>query len=106
LRRERIEAIRIVDMTESNSWAEFAALFRNTREGRKVHGPAPAQHVGHGTMRLPDRSGSALAPTARFDCVQCLRPILLAVIPQPERIEAFRQNPPADWNGVYEAESK
>jgi predicted phage-related endonuclease len=29
--RPRIEAIRIVDMSASNSWAEFAALFRNTR---------------------------------------------------------------------------
>jgi hypothetical protein len=27
--RPRIEAIRIVDMSSSNSWAEFAALFRN-----------------------------------------------------------------------------
>ncbi len=30
--RPRIEAIRIVDMSSSNSWAEFAALFRNTRD--------------------------------------------------------------------------
>src|SRR5262245_43050653 len=29
--RTRIEAIRIIDMSSSNSWAEFAALFRNTR---------------------------------------------------------------------------
>src|SRR5260370_27754981 len=29
--RPRVEAIRIVDMSSSNSWAEFAALFRNTR---------------------------------------------------------------------------
>src|SRR5215470_9858572 len=29
--RPRIEAIRIVDMSASNSWAEFAALFRSTR---------------------------------------------------------------------------
>jgi hypothetical protein len=29
--RPRIEAIRIVDMSSSNSWAEFAAIFRNTR---------------------------------------------------------------------------
>ena len=29
--RPRIEAIRIVDMSSSNSWTEFAALFRNTR---------------------------------------------------------------------------
>src|SRR5215813_8318929 len=27
--RPRIEAVRIVDMSASNSWAEFAALFRN-----------------------------------------------------------------------------
>jgi predicted phage-related endonuclease len=29
--RPRTEAIRIVDMSSSNSWAEFAALFRDTR---------------------------------------------------------------------------
>src|SRR5262245_20322535 len=29
--RPRIEAVRIVDMNGSNSWAEFAALFRTTR---------------------------------------------------------------------------
>src|SRR5207237_8025206 len=29
--RPRIEAIRIVDMSSSNYWAEYAALFRNTR---------------------------------------------------------------------------
>jgi predicted phage-related endonuclease len=29
--RPRIEAVRIVDMSSSNSWAEFAALFRSTR---------------------------------------------------------------------------
>jgi hypothetical protein len=35
--RPRIEAIRIVDMSASNSWAEFAALFRNTREAFLDH---------------------------------------------------------------------
>src|SRR3954452_2413786 len=30
--RPKIEAIRIVDMSSSNSWGEFAARFRNTRE--------------------------------------------------------------------------
>jgi predicted phage-related endonuclease len=29
--RPRIEAVRIVDMTSSNSWAELAAIFRRTR---------------------------------------------------------------------------
>ena len=35
--RPRIGAIRIVDMSTSNSWAEFAALFRNTREAFLDH---------------------------------------------------------------------
>src|SRR5215471_18824011 len=35
--RPRIEAIRIVDMSSSNSWAEFAALFRNTRDAFLDH---------------------------------------------------------------------
>ena len=34
--RPRIEAIRIVDMSASNSWAEFAVLFRNTRGAGRV----------------------------------------------------------------------
>src|SRR5262249_37076251 len=29
--RPRIEAVRIVDMSTSNAWAEFAAVYRNTR---------------------------------------------------------------------------
>lgn len=35
--RPRIEAVRIVDMHESNSWAEFAALFRHTRQAHADH---------------------------------------------------------------------
>jgi hypothetical protein len=29
--RPRLEAVRIVDMSASNSWAEFAAVYRRTR---------------------------------------------------------------------------
>src|SRR5215208_3618142 len=35
--RPRIEAIRIVDMSSSNSWAEFAGLFRTTRDAFLDH---------------------------------------------------------------------
>ena len=35
--RPRIEAVRIVDMSGSNSWAEFADLFRSTRQGFLDH---------------------------------------------------------------------
>ena len=31
--RPRIEAVRIVDMSASNAWAEFAGVFRRTRDG-------------------------------------------------------------------------
>src|SRR5262249_39251567 len=41
--RPRIEAIRIVDMSSSNSWAEFAALFRNTREAFLEHERAKSE---------------------------------------------------------------
>src|SRR5438093_11529438 len=35
--RPRIEAVRIVDMSTSNSWAEFAAAFRRTRPDFLAH---------------------------------------------------------------------
>jgi hypothetical protein len=35
--RPRIEAIRIIDMSSSNSWTEFAAVFRNTRQAFLDH---------------------------------------------------------------------
>ena len=41
--RPRIEAVRIVDMSASNSWAEFAALFRNTREAFLEHERAKSE---------------------------------------------------------------
>ena len=35
--RPRIEAVRIVDMSTSNSWAEFASLYRSTRGAHLEH---------------------------------------------------------------------
>jgi hypothetical protein len=49
--RPRIEAIRIVDMTSSNSWAEFAALFRSTRAAFLEHERAKTE-----LKSLPPRS--------------------------------------------------
>jgi putative phage-type endonuclease len=67
--RPRIEAIRIVDMSSSNSWAEFAALFRNTRSAfldherakneLKVLMPEDAKEaVGHGVKAKRSKSGA------------------------------------------------
>src|SRR5262245_13505483 len=65
--RPRIEAIRIVDMTASNSWAEFAALFRNTRDAFLDHERAKVElkallpedakeAIGHGVRAKRSKS--------------------------------------------------
>jgi putative phage-type endonuclease len=67
--RPRIEAIRIVDMTSSNSWAEFAALFRSTRDAFLDHERAKSElkalipedakeAIGHGLRAKRSKSGA------------------------------------------------
>src|SRR5215510_5710078 len=67
--RPRIEAVRIVDMSSSNSWAEFAALFRNTREAFLDHERAKSElkalmpedakeAIGHGIRGRRSKSGA------------------------------------------------
>jgi len=67
--RPRIEAIRIVDMSSSNSWAEFAALFRNTRTAFLNHERAKnelknlipedaKEAIGHGVRAKRSKSGA------------------------------------------------
>src|SRR5438067_5315776 len=71
--RPRVEAIRIVDMSASNSWAEFAALFRNTREAFLDHERAKnelkalmpedaREAIGHGVRAKRSKAGAV-----RFD---------------------------------------
>jgi hypothetical protein len=67
--RPRIEAIHIVDMSASNSWAEFAALFRNTRDAFLDHERAKSElkalmpedameAIGHGVRAKRSKSGA------------------------------------------------
>jgi predicted phage-related endonuclease len=67
--RPRIDAIRIVNMSASNSWAEFAALFRNTRSAFLDHERAKSElkalmpedareAIGHGVRAKRSRSGA------------------------------------------------
>src|SRR5476651_1857303 len=44
--KPRIEAVRVVDMNASNSWAEFAGLFRDTREAHVDHERAKSELKG------------------------------------------------------------
>jgi predicted phage-related endonuclease len=67
--KPRIEAIRIVDMSASNSWAEFAGLFRSTRQAFLDHErsktelkslmPEDAKEaIGHGLRAKRSKSGA------------------------------------------------
>jgi predicted phage-related endonuclease len=67
--RPRIEAIRIVDMSASNSWAEFSALFRNTSGAFLDHERAKGElkslmpedakeAIGHGVRAKRSKSGA------------------------------------------------
>lgn len=67
--RPRIEAVRIVDMSASNSWAEFAGVFRQTRGPFLQHETAKAElkalmpedareATGHGIRAKRSKSGA------------------------------------------------
>jgi putative phage-type endonuclease len=67
--RPRIEAIRIVDMSSSNSWAQFAGLFRSTRAAFLDHERAKTElkslvpedareAIGHGVRAKRSKSGA------------------------------------------------
>jgi predicted phage-related endonuclease len=67
--RPRIEVLRIVDMSSSNSWAEFAALFRNTRAAFLDHERAKTElkalmpedakeAIGHGVRGRRTKNGA------------------------------------------------
>jgi predicted phage-related endonuclease len=67
--RPRIEALRIVDMSSSNAWAEFSAIFSRTRSAYLEHEQARAelkslvpddaqQAIGHGVRAKRSKSGA------------------------------------------------
>jgi predicted phage-related endonuclease len=67
--RPRVEAVRIVDMSASNSWAEFAATYRRTRPAYQEHEGAKAdlkrlvpedarEAIGHGVRARRSKSGA------------------------------------------------
>ena len=67
--RPRLKAVRIVDMTSSNAWAEFAAIFTRTRYAHLEHEQAKAElrslmpedakaAIGHGIRAKRSKSGA------------------------------------------------
>ena len=74
--KPRIEAVRVVDMNASNSWAEFAGLFRDTRQAHADHERAKSElkglmpedakeAMGHGIRAKRSKSGAV-----SFDLVE------------------------------------
>jgi predicted phage-related endonuclease len=74
--KPRIEAVRVVDMNASNSWAEFAALFCQTRQAHADHERAKSElkalmpedakeAMGHGIRAKRSKSGAV-----SFDLVE------------------------------------
>ena len=67
--KPRIEAVCVVDMTASNSWAEFASLFCETRQAHADHERAKSElkglmpedakeAIGHGVRAKRSKSGA------------------------------------------------
>jgi predicted phage-related endonuclease len=67
--KPRIEAVRIVDMSSSNAWAEFAAIFARTQPAYLEHEKAKTelktlvpedaqQAIGHGVRAKRSKSGA------------------------------------------------
>ena len=65
----RLEAVRVIDMSSSNAWAEFAAQFRETHDAFLKHETAKAElkavmpddareAVGHGVRAKRSKSGA------------------------------------------------
>src|SRR5437899_12489489 len=54
--RPRIEAVRVVDMSSSNAWAEFAAVFRQTRTAFLQHASAKVEL----TILMPEHAKEAI----------------------------------------------
>jgi predicted phage-related endonuclease len=67
--RARIEAVRVVDMSSSNAWAEFSGVFRRTRDAYLEHENAKTElkslipedakeAIGHGIRAKRSKSGA------------------------------------------------
>jgi predicted phage-related endonuclease len=67
--RPRIEAVRMLDMSASNAWAEFSGVFRRTREAHLEHENAKTElkalmpedakeAIGHGIRAKRSKSGA------------------------------------------------
>ena len=113
--KPRTEAVRVVDMTASNAWAEFAGIFAQTREAHLEHERAKAElkslmpedakeATGHGIRAKRSKSGaisfdsSQLPEAGGQSCSGLVRPLPRSRGRWPKR----RSNSPIQrnrWSG-------
>ena len=94
--RPRIDEVRIVDMGDSNSWAEFAGLFCSTHSAFLDHERAKTElkalmpedakeATGHGVRAKRSKSGAVsfdLLPSGGQPCSGLARPLAQSPLPQ------------------------
>jgi predicted phage-related endonuclease len=84
--RPRIEATQIVDMSESNAWAEFSGVFQRTREAHLEHENAKAElknlmpedakeAAGHGIRAKRSKSGAVSFELFEYGGRPCTAPV-------------------------------
>ena len=103
--KPRIEAVRIVDMSASNAWAEFAAVFSRTRSAHLEHEQAKAElkglmpedakeAIGHGVRAKRSKSGAVSFDLLSAEGEPCSGPV--SSIAQPWRRRWPRRRP--NWS--------
>ena len=117
--RPRLEAVRIVDMTASNAWAEFAAIFSRTRAAHLEHEQAKAElkglmpedakeAVGHGIRARRSKSGAVsfdlLAPSRRR-AMQRSSPSIAALATALAKAQIELANPEKSLTGKIEPQN-
>ena len=84
--KPRIEAVRVVDMSTSNVWAEFADVFIRTRDAHLEHEKAKAelkslvpedaqQAIGHGVRAKRSKSGAISFDLLKAGGWRCSSPV-------------------------------
>jgi predicted phage-related endonuclease len=86
--RPRIEAVRVVDMSTSNSWAEFASLFRQTRQAHQDHERAKTELKALMPEDAKEATGAGVRGRRSKSGAISFEPMMLGDEPQPEAAHA------------------
>ncbi len=114
--KPRLEAVRIVDMTSSNAWAEFAGIFARTRSAYLEHEQAKTElkglmpedakeAIGHGVRAKRSKSGAVsfdLLTPSRRRAMQRSSPSIAALATALAKAQIELANPEKSLTGMIE----